>query len=147
MGGEWRCPTCDFHMYLPVPAPSLRVTRLGLYSDARFPGRCLLAFTGHVTHMEDLAPDVLAAFWADAARVGAAVRRIHGAQRVNYAVLGNADPHLHVHIVPRQPSAEPLPTRPPWNDPRPLEQLGPRTAAELARQLTRLLSDPRPQSS
>lgn len=45
------------------------------------------------------------------------------AARINYAVLGNAEPHLHVHLIPRS-TEEAKPTRPPWEHPqgsRPLQ--------------------------
>jgi diadenosine tetraphosphate (Ap4A) HIT family hydrolase len=35
------------------------------------------------------------------ARVGDALIRVCGAQRINYAVMGNSDPVLHAHITPR----------------------------------------------
>lgn len=134
----WACPECGFELYLPVRAASLRVSRLGLYSDGRFPGRCLLVYRDHVEHLEALPGQDLAAFWSDATTAGAALRRLTGATRVNYAVLGNAVPHLHVHLVPRQPS-DPLPTRPPWNDPRPLVEVGPVEATRVIGELERLL--------
>ena len=123
MSTAWECETCGFRLFLPIDAPRLRRSVLGLYDDGRFPGRCLLVYKEHAEHLDALPPEEVAALWADAADVGAAVRRLTSSARVNYAVLGNANPHLHVHIIPRQPGAEDLPTRPPWLDPRPLVPL------------------------
>jgi diadenosine tetraphosphate (Ap4A) HIT family hydrolase len=119
---EWRCRTCGFHLYVPIQA-SLRTSHLGLYSDARFPGRALLALDRHVTSLEELDDAERDALWADAVTAGRAIRRATSCARINYAVLGNAEPHLHVHLVPRRPELEPLPTRPPWNDTRPLSEM------------------------
>ena len=35
------------------------------------------------------------------ALVGDALLEVTGAYRINYAILGNTDPALHAHIVPR----------------------------------------------
>lgn len=37
----------------------------------------------------------------DAARLGDALLAVTGALRINYAVFGNLEPALHVHVVPR----------------------------------------------
>jgi len=42
-----------------------------------------------------------AQFLADMTIVGDALLEVTGAYRINYAVLGNLDPALHAHIVPR----------------------------------------------
>lgn len=42
-----------------------------------------------------------AAFLADMAALGDAVLKATGARRINYAILGNAEPALHAHIIPR----------------------------------------------
>ena len=51
--------------------------------------------------------------------VGDALLEVTGAFRINYAVLGNTDPALHAHIVPRY-MTEPEQYRkgPPWSYPR-----------------------------
>ncbi len=38
---------------------------------------------------------------ADAALLGDAVLEVTGALRINYAIFGNLEPALHVHVVPR----------------------------------------------
>ena len=97
----------------PVEA-SLQVSHLGLYSDSRFPGRALLAFDHHATQLDELGDNGRNASWAGATAVAGAIKQATGSA-VNYAVLGNANAHLHVHLIPRRPESEPLPTRPPWN--------------------------------
>lgn len=118
MSATWSCPACGFVVYIPVKAPSLGHTLLGLYSDGRFPGRCIVVLREHREHLELLEASQLQGLWSDCVRVGRAVKAITGAERINYAVLGNATAHMHVHIIPRHPSLEDLPTRSPWNDPR-----------------------------
>jgi diadenosine tetraphosphate (Ap4A) HIT family hydrolase len=127
------CGTCGFKLWLPVAR--LQVATLGLYDDARFPGRALLMFDDHVEHLEDVSPEQACAFLEDARAAARAIKLTARSPRVNYAVLGNTQPHLHWHLIPRQPRSEPAPQRPPWEDPRPLEPLG---ADDVTRFLERL---------
>lgn len=133
------CTFCGFGLYHPIDA-KFEVASAGLYDDARFPGRAILMLKWHQEDLETLEPDTLGQFWRDAARLGRAVKQATGAAKINYAVLGNAEPHLHVHIVPRFPDEEQFPTRSPWNDPRPLETLDPVRLKALQQQLIDLLA-------
>ncbi|HEY6483161.1 MAG TPA: hypothetical protein VIY54_06505 [Steroidobacteraceae bacterium] len=40
-------------------------------------------------------------FLLDMARVGDALLKVTGAARINYAILGNQEPALHAHVIPR----------------------------------------------
>jgi diadenosine tetraphosphate (Ap4A) HIT family hydrolase len=69
----------------------------------------------HVANFTDLAPDELAHYWADVQDVGRSVEHVFKPCHVNYLLLGNIVPHLHVHIVPRYLD-DAAPERPlPWN--------------------------------
>ena len=69
----------------------------------------------HVATFTDLAPDELAEYWADIQDVGRVVERVFTPCHVNYLLLGNIVPHLHVHVVPRYLD-DSAPERPlPWN--------------------------------
>ena len=54
-------------------------------------------------------------FLQDLARLGDAVLKVTGAERINYAILGNLEPALHAHVIPRY-ADEPakLRTAHPW---------------------------------
>src|SRR3989304_4625852 len=60
-----------------------------------------------------------AEYLCDMALVGDALLEVTGAFRINYAILGNTDPALHAHIVPRF-LTEPDEYRkgPPWTYPK-----------------------------
>jgi diadenosine tetraphosphate (Ap4A) HIT family hydrolase len=60
-----------------------------------------------------------AEYLCDMTLVGDALLEVTGAFRINYAVLGNTDPALHAHIVPRF-STEPEEYRKglPWTYPK-----------------------------
>jgi diadenosine tetraphosphate (Ap4A) HIT family hydrolase len=54
-------------------------------------------------------------FLMDMSRVGDALLKITGALRINYAILGNVDPALHAHVIPRYSTEPPqLRTAHPW---------------------------------
>jgi diadenosine tetraphosphate (Ap4A) HIT family hydrolase len=69
----------------------------------------------HVAAFTDLPPDELACYWADIQDVGRAVEHVFRPCHVNYLLLGNIEPHLHVHVVPRYLD-DSAPERPlPWS--------------------------------
>ncbi|MGC4028362.1 MAG: hypothetical protein QM696_05800 [Steroidobacteraceae bacterium] len=52
----------------------------------------------------------------DAARLGDALLAVTGAVRINYAIFGNLEPALHIHVVPRHADeAAQLRTAHPWS--------------------------------
>jgi diadenosine tetraphosphate (Ap4A) HIT family hydrolase len=54
-------------------------------------------------------------FLQDLARLGDAVLKVTGAERINYAILGNLEPALHAHVIPRYADEpETLRTAHPW---------------------------------
>jgi diadenosine tetraphosphate (Ap4A) HIT family hydrolase len=55
----------------------------------------------HVATFTDLTPDEVADYWLDIQDVGRAIERVFKPCHVNYQLLGNIVPHLHVHVVPR----------------------------------------------
>ncbi len=65
------------------------------------PGQLILLSDPIVTSLNDLNADQRAAYLVDMALVGDALLAVTGCLRVNYDILGNTDPALHAHIVPR----------------------------------------------
>jgi diadenosine tetraphosphate (Ap4A) HIT family hydrolase len=66
------------------------------------PGHVVVVFRGrHVADLCDLSAEELAGYWQDIQHVARAVSRAFSPCHVNYMLLGNIVPHLHVHIVPR----------------------------------------------
>jgi diadenosine tetraphosphate (Ap4A) HIT family hydrolase len=79
-------------------------------------GYCLLLPEPVAPHLNALPPERRALVLADAARLGDAVLEVTGAVRINYAMFGNVEPALHVHVVPRfadEPAA--MRTAHPWS--------------------------------
>lgn len=128
------CGECDFRLHIPILR--LRTSTLGLYNDARFPGRCLLVFHGaHVENLEDLDEETGQRYLADIRDASMAIRSVVPAPKVNIALLGNTLSHLHAHLIPRRPDAEPRPHRPIWEDPRPLITMPRDEATKIAQSI------------
>lgn len=65
-------------------------------------GHAAVVFRGrHVADLGDLTAEELANYWRDVQHVSRAINRAFAPCHVNYLLLGNLVPHLHVHVVPR----------------------------------------------
>jgi len=65
------------------------------------PGYCILLPDPVVPSLNDLTRQQRAEYLWDMSIVGDALLEVTGAHRINYAIMGNSDPTLHSHIVPR----------------------------------------------
>ncbi|MEW5801992.1 MAG: HIT family protein [bacterium] len=117
----YECAICSFKLWLPIKR--LKTTTLGLYDDARYPGRCILVFHEHKEDFAELDTESAFSFIKDAQEAAIAIKKATTAERINYAILGNAEPHLHMHLIPRKKKDDPVPNRSPWNHPEPSSKL------------------------
>jgi diadenosine tetraphosphate (Ap4A) HIT family hydrolase len=115
------CPQCGFELWKPIGA--FEFSDLGLYDDARFPGRCILSLRPHYEQFDELPEHLRSAFMNEVAIASKAIRLATGANRVNMSILGNAEAHVHAHLIPRYPMDEERPNQSPWSDPRALRPL------------------------
>ena len=78
-------------------------------------GYCLLLPDPVVPHLNALSGEARDQFLRDMASLGDAVLAITGAERINYEILGNVEPALHAHVIPRHASEPPdLRKKPVW---------------------------------
>lgn len=117
---DWICSDCGFGLWLPLT--TLRVSAVGLYSDARFPGRLIVSMNDHIEHFDQADPNVLAAFMSDLQDASIVLRKMPSVERVNIAVLGNKEPHLHAHVIPRRLTDENFGVAP-WENAAPYAKL------------------------
>jgi len=129
----YRCETCGFELWLPIA--ELSCSTLGLYDDARFPGRCLLVLHEHVEDLTTLPTAIAHHFLDDLRAAERAIRVVTGAGRMNWAVLGNVEPHLHAHLVPRTTGGATA-TLSPWEHPLTATRLQPERRDQLMRFLS-----------
>lgn len=99
---------------------------LVLAPSQRLRGYCILLADPIVNSLNDLDHAARAQFLADMARAGDAIAEAVKPLRLNYEMLGNLDPTLHAHVIPRhKDEPESLRTKaiwlyPPedWDDPK-----------------------------
>ena len=77
------------------------ITRAYLQPSASFRGYCILVLKKHAVEIDDLSPKERSALMEDIARVAHAIRQVCTPAKLNYEILGNVVPHIHVHIIPR----------------------------------------------
>lgn len=78
-------------------------------------GYCLLLPDPVVTDLNALSGAARRQFLDDMAALGDAVLAVTGAERINYEILGNVEPALHAHVIPRFAAEDPaLRTKPVW---------------------------------
>jgi diadenosine tetraphosphate (Ap4A) HIT family hydrolase len=94
----------------------LSVSSLMLFRDQRFRGYSILSFDPwDATTLEALSASEYQAFMDDLLRASGAIRATLRPDHMNYELLGNSNPHLHWHIVPRYRD-DPRWGRPIWED-------------------------------
>lgn len=87
---------------LMIYIADLGVTKLYLFKEQTYYGRCVIAYKEHGKELTDLTPEEAALFIKDMQRVGAAIAKSVDPAKVNYGMFSDTLPHLHVHIVPKQ---------------------------------------------
>src|SRR5262245_3624134 len=88
----------------------------------------------HVVEPTELSDAEAARFFAELLHVGRAIEGVFEPVKVNYDILGNSVPHLHVQVIPRY-ADDP---RPEWPFPFPPEDPPPFPDAELRADAERL---------
>ena len=85
-------------------------------------GHALVVFRDrHVADFTSLTTAEVAAYWCDVHTVARMIEQVFAPCHMNYQLLGNSVPHLHVHLVPRYVD-DPAPGKPlPW-EPKPVAQ-------------------------
>jgi diadenosine tetraphosphate (Ap4A) HIT family hydrolase len=110
------CPFCrdvSAHSFHSGRASEALLERHGIAK-----GHAAVVFRGrHAAGFTELTPGELADYWQDIQDVGRMIERVFSPCHMNYMLLGNLVPHLHVHVVPRYLD-DPSPERPLAWDPR-----------------------------
>jgi diadenosine tetraphosphate (Ap4A) HIT family hydrolase len=130
------CPFCA-HQFGP-PFYSGAVADAHLERNAVARGHAIVVFRGrHVAELTGLSVDEAAAYWSDIHAVARLIEHVFTPCHMNYQLLGNLAPHLHVHLVPRYLD-DPAPGKPlPW-DPKPVDQADWDSQVRLLSEVTRM---------
>ncbi len=79
-----------------------------------FRGYTLFLCKQHVSELHELNTELRQKYLNEMSVVAEAVFRAFKPKKLNYVLLGNLDPHLHWHIVPRYED-DPEPQKPAWS--------------------------------
>ena len=79
----------------------LEHTRVYLYRENTFPGRCVVVWKNHVQKVTELSREDRQNLMDDVGSVADAITLLYHPDKINYLILGDCCPHLHVHIVPK----------------------------------------------
>lgn len=75
--------------------------KLYLQKNQYVQGYCILITNRHYAELHQMRPQEYSRFLEDMVSVGAALMRVFDADKMNYQILGNEQPHVHVHFIPR----------------------------------------------
>ena len=116
------CWFCENRPYLGTPFYVGNVGDGHLERNAIARGHAIVIFRDrHVGDFTSLTTDEAAAYWRDVHAVAGMIEGVFAPCHMNYLLLGNSVPHLHVHLVPRYLD-DPAPGKPlPW-EPKPVDQ-------------------------
>lgn len=79
----------------------LRVSRLFLFKEQTYHGRCLVAYDKHVNDLNELTDEERNAFMADVAQATRAMQKAFNPEKINYGAYSDKLCHLHFHLAPK----------------------------------------------
>ncbi|HBR02803.1 MAG TPA: HIT family protein [Ruminiclostridium sp.] len=86
---------------LMLKVAKLDTSTVYLYRETSYPGRCVLAVNRHVHKLTELSEEERNGLFREVTLVAGAIISLYGPQHMNYLILGDKSPHLHVHLVPK----------------------------------------------
>ncbi len=86
---------------LMLPIADLCVSKVFLFREQSYRGRCLVAYNGHVNDLNELSDEQRNAFMADVVQVTRAMQKVFNPEKINYGAYADKLSHLHFHLVPK----------------------------------------------
>lgn len=84
-----------------IEVAPLSISTLYLFKEQTHPGRCVVAYRGHVNELFELNETELASFTKDVVRAAKAIKTAFNPAKINYGAYSDKLPHLHFHLVPK----------------------------------------------
>ena len=79
----------------------LRVSRVFIFKEQTYHGRCLVAYDKHVNDLNELSDAARNDFMADVAQVTRAMQHLFRPEKINYGAYSDKLSHLHFHLAPK----------------------------------------------
>lgn len=95
------CQNNETLQNLMIEIAALNVSRVFLFKEQTYRGRCLVAYKDHVNDMFELSEADRNAFMADVTRVTRAMDKTFHPAKINYGAFSDKLSHLHFHLAPK----------------------------------------------
>jgi len=86
---------------LMIEVCHLRVSRVFIFKEQTYYGRCLVAYDKHVNDLNELSDVARNDFMADVAQVTRAMQHLFHPEKINYGAYSDKLSHLHFHLAPK----------------------------------------------
>lgn len=86
---------------LMIEIATLSVSRVFLFKEQTYHGRCLVAYNGHVNDLYELSEEERNAFMKDVTDVTRAMNKVFNPEKINYGAYSDKLSHLHFHLAPK----------------------------------------------
>ncbi|NLD21819.1 MAG: HIT domain-containing protein, partial [Bacteroidales bacterium] len=86
---------------LMIEIAHLSVSRVFLFKEQTYKGRCVVAYDEHVNDLNELSDEQRNAFMADVVKVTRAMQKVFNPEKINYGAYSDKLCHLHFHLAPK----------------------------------------------
>lgn len=86
---------------LMIEVCHLKVSRMFIFKEQTYKGRCLVAYDGHVNDLNELSDEQRNLFMEDVCRVTRAMQKVFNPTKINYGAYSDTLSHLHFHLAPK----------------------------------------------
>ncbi len=107
----WICQNLHQPTHLVIRETQTSIAKLN--PDQLFHGYTFVTLKWHEEHLTNLSPRDQHRFLQDMTTIANTLNKTLKPDRLNYELLGNAQPHLHWHLIPRY-TTDPMWGRPVW---------------------------------
>ena len=95
------CQNNDTLHSLMIEEAKLSVSRMFIFKEQTYHGRCLVAYDKHVDDLNLLSDEERNAFMSDVAKVTRAMQKVFNPDKINYGAYSDTLEHLHFHLIPK----------------------------------------------
>jgi len=96
------CENKELLEKLMIYIMDLKVSKLYLFKEQTYYGRCVIAYKEHDVELPDVNAADAALLMEDIQKVGRAIQKAVNPAKINYGMYSDKLPHLHVHVVPKE---------------------------------------------
>ena len=95
------CQNNDTLHNLMIEVAKLSVSRMFIFKEQTYHGRCLVAYDKHVDDLNLLSDEERNSFMSDVAKVTRAMQKVFNPDKINYGAYSDTLEHLHFHLIPK----------------------------------------------